>query len=44
MNKKTYTIPRIELIRLDSADILCTSPMTFSLVDDENINNESDVW
>lgn len=34
MNKKVFTAPRIELIRLMSQDILCTSPQSLGIGDE----------
>lgn len=46
--KKTMIVPRVEVIRLQEADLICTSPQTqtFQLIEDEQkaVTNYNQIW
>lgn len=46
--KKTMIVPRAEVIRLQDADLICTSPQTqtFQLIEDEEqaISYQNQIW
>lgn len=46
--KKTMIVPRAEVIRLQEADLICTSPQTqtFQLIEDEEqaISDQNGIW
>lgn len=43
MKKKLFIAPELQVLHICAADILCTSPETFSIIDEEQ-DKEEDVW